>query len=800
MGVRELMDHLEWGPAPESDVLARALLAERGRDNGMYIDGRWVQPRRGERFDTVNPATGEVLGTIPQADDHEIDMAVAAARNAQPAWAALSGHERARHLYAIGRAVQRNSRILAVLETMDNGKPIRETRDIDIPLVARHFIHHAGWAQLLDETHPGQSPWGVCGQIIPWNFPLLMLSWKVAPALAAGNTVVIKPAEATSLTALAFAALCDDAGLPKGVLNIVTGDGRAGALIVEHPDIDKLAFTGSTEVGRIIRRATAGSGKGLTLELGGKSPFIVFDDADLESAIEGLVDAIWFNQGQVCCAGSRLLVQESVAAAFHERLRQRMGTLRIGDPLDKAVDMGAIIDATQLARIGELCDIGVEDGGTIWQPEVTLPEQGHYFPPTLFTDVSPASTIVQEEIFGPVLVSMTFRTPSEAVALANNSRFGLAGSVWSQDLDTALDVARRIKAGVIWVNCTNRFDANSGFGGYRESGFGREGGHEGMTAYLRPPTSDSPSDSASNAETGSVDVDAASASTNGAGRVKPGVIESRSVLSRIDRTAKMYIGGKQKRPDGGDSLTVMGPSGRIDEVGRGNRKDVRDAAEAAVKRCSWPTMNGHQRAQVLYYIGENLDARRNEFIRRIVKMTGCSEAVAEAEFDDAVAEWFRWAAWADKHDGRIHETTSRALVLAVNEPIGVVGVVAPDARPLAGLVRLVAPLLAMGNTVVAIPSEAHPLAAIDLYQVLETSDVPNGALNIITGLRSDLVEHLAAHDGIDGLWLAAGDLAAAQAASAGNMKRTWFADADASDIERLRQATQVKNIWLPHAI
>jgi len=792
MGVRELMDRLDWGPAPESDELAKALLAERGRDNGMYIDGRWVQPRRGERFDTVNPATGEVLGTIGQADSHEIDLAVAAARHAQPAWEALSGHDRARHLYAIGRAVQRNSRILAVLETMDNGKPIRETRDIDIPLVARHFIHHAGWAQLLDETMPNQKPWGVCGQIIPWNFPLLMLAWKVAPALAAGNTIVIKPAESTSLTALAFAALCHDAGLPRGVLNIVTGDGKTGALIVEHDDIDKIAFTGSTAVGRVIRKATAGSGKGLTLELGGKSPFIVFEDADVESAIEGLVDAIWFNQGQVCCAGSRLLVQESIAEPFYERLRERMAALRVGNPLDKAVDMGAIIDANQLTTIEKLCETGVEEGGTLWQPNIEMPETGNFFPPTLFTDVSPASTVVQEEIFGPVLVSMTFRSPGEAVSLANNTKFGLAGSVWSQDIDTALEVARRIKAGVIWVNCTNRFDANAGFGGYRESGFGREGGHEGMSAYLRPPrTTESELTESKENDANEIDEE---------GYAVIGVREPTTVLTGIDRTAKMFIGGVQKRPDGGNSLTVMGPSGRIDEVGRGNRKDIRNAVEAAIGRCKWPNMNGHQRAQVLYYIGENLEARRNEFIHRLVKMTGLSDASAETEFDDSVEQWFRWAAWADKYDGRVHETNSRALVIAVNEPIGVVGVIASDSRPLAGFVRLVAPLLAMGNTVVAIPSEAHPLVATDLYQVLETSDLPNGALNIITGLRADLIEPLAAHDAVDAIWVASDDITLAQTMSAGNMKRTWDANPDASDIERLRQSSQVKNIWLPHAI
>ncbi len=798
MGVRELMEHLDWGPAPESDTLARALLSERGRDNGMYVDGRWVQPRRGERFDAIDPSNGEVLGTIGQADDHEVDLAVSAARHAQPKWAALSGHERARHLYAIGRAVQRNSRVLAVLETLDNGKPIRETRDIDLPLVARHFIHHAGWAELRDEILPGRQPWGVCGQIIPWNFPLLMMAWKVAPALAAGNSVVIKPAESTSLTALAFAAICEEVGLPPGVLNVVTGDGRTGSLIVEHPDIDKVAFTGSTEVGRIIRKAIAGTGKGLTLELGGKSPFIVFDDADQESAIEGLVDAIWFNQGQVCCAGSRLLVQESIAERFLERLRERMATLRVGDPLDKAVDMGAIVDGEQLSKINGMCEAAVEDGAEMWQPDIDMPEQGYFFPPTLFTGVSPASTIVQEEVFGPVLTAMTFRSPGEAVQLANNTRYGLAGSVWSQDLDTAIDVARRIHAGVIWVNCTNRFDANSGFGGVRESGFGREGGIEGMGAYLRPSTSaeggyQSDSSDASGDEGESETPSVGDSST-------AGVAIPSTALSGIDRTAKMYIGGKQKRPDGGHSLTVLGPRGRIGEVGRGNRKDIRNAVEAASSARRWYPLNAHQRAQILFYIGENLDARKREFARRLDLMTGCGEDDAEVEVNDAVSEWFRWAAWADKNDGKVHETTMRGLVLALNEPIGVVGLTAPDENPLSGLVRLAAPLLAMGNTVVAIPSEAHPLVATDLYQVLDTSDLPDGALNIVTGLRDELLESLAAHDAVDAIQIAAGNLTAAHEASVGNMKRVWSADPCAPNEERLRNATRVKNIWLPHGI
>src|SRR6476646_10676351 len=481
--VAEIFGTLDYGPAPESDKDVLAWLGEHERVFGQFIDGRWTEP--GETFDVFNPATRELLARVSQGTTSEVDAAVAAARAALPAWQSLTPHARARFLYALARSVQKHSRLFAVLESMDNGKSIRETRDIDIPLVARHFYHHAGWAQLLDAEFPGYRGVGVVGQIIPWNFPLLMMAWKVAPALAAGCTIVIKPAEFTPLTALCFAELAAQAGLPAGVLNVVTGDGDTGAAIVAHDGVDKIAFTGSTEVGRVIRKATAGSGKKLSLELGGKSPFIVFDDADLDSVVEGVVDAIWFNQGQVCCAGSRLLVQEGVSDRLIAKLRARMEKLRIGSPLDKGVDMGAIVAPVQLERIRGLVQQGVDEGATMWQPSWACPTEGCFYPPTLFTGVEPSSTIAQVEIFGPVLGTMTFWTPDESVALANNTPYGLAASVWTESINLALDIAPKIKAGVVWVNSTNLFDAAAGFGGYRESGFGREGGREGMFEYLK---------------------------------------------------------------------------------------------------------------------------------------------------------------------------------------------------------------------------------------------------------------------------------------------------------------------------
>ncbi|HEY0778516.1 MAG TPA: aldehyde dehydrogenase family protein, partial [Gemmatirosa sp.] len=418
--VAEIFQSMAYGPAPESDAEARRWLAERGSAGAHHVGGEWYRASDAELFDVFEPATGRLLARVPQGTAADVDRAVVAARAAQPAWAVLGGHGRARYLYALARAVQKHARLLAVLEVLDNGKSIRETRDLDVPLVARHFYHHAGWAQLLETEFPGYAPVGVVGQVIPWNFPLLMLAWKVAPALAAGNTVVLKPAEYTPLTALCFAELAHDAGLPAGVLNVVTGDGRTGAALVAHDGVDKVAFTGSTDVGAAIRRATAGSGKKLSLELGGKSPFVVFENADLDSVVEGVVDAIWFNQGQVCCAGSRLLIQEGVHDRLVDKLRRRMERLRLGSPLDKGVDLGAIVAPVQLERIRSLVERGVDEGAVCWQPSWAAVEErqpGWFYPPTLLTGVAPSATVAQTEIFGPVAVAMPFRTPAEAIAL-----------------------------------------------------------------------------------------------------------------------------------------------------------------------------------------------------------------------------------------------------------------------------------------------------------------------------------------------------------------------------------------------
>jgi len=800
MSVRDAFASMDYGPAPESAAEANAWLQRHGGRLRHFINGTWQAPSAGHYFASMNPAKGTLLTEVADGNAVDVDQAVAAAAAAQAGWVALGGHGRARYLYAMARHIQKNSRLFAVLESLDNGKPIRESRDIDIPLVARHFYYHAGWAQLAESELSEYQPLGVVGQIIPWNFPLLMLSWKVAPALAMGNTVVLKPAEFTSATAVLFAEMCSEIGLPAGVFNLVLGDHKAGEAITQHPGIAKLAFTGSTEVGRILRRATAGTGKKLTLELGGKSPFIVFEDSDLDSAVEGLVDAIWFNQGQVCCAGSRLLVQESVADALHEKIRQRMAKLIIGDSLDKSVDIGALIDVSQVERVSQLVELGVAEGAEKWQPKCDLPKGGCFYPPTLLTDVQPSSTLAQEEIFGPVLVSMSFRTPAEAVQLANNSRYGLASSVWTENINLALDIAPQIKAGSVWVNCTNQFDAAAGFGGYRESGFGREGGKEGLYEYLKPGWESQLADQPL------TPLPQIAAKTNG--EVKT-VVSARD-LPAIDRTAKLYIGGKQVRPDGGYSRPALDARGGvIAEIPVGNRKDIRNAVEAARAARGWGGSTAHNRAQVLFYIAENLAARSEEFSHRLELLSGRDPANADREISRCIERIYTYAAWSDKYDSQVHATPFRNVTLAMKEPLGVIGIVAPEEAGLLGLISTLMPAIAMGNSVVLVPSEHYALLATDFYQVLDTSDLPGGVVNIVTGNRDELTDVLARHYDIEGLWYwghAAGSKLVEEQAAA-SMKRTWVNYGRYHDWHSkeqgegevfLRRAVEIKNIWIPY--
>jgi len=796
MSIKEIFTTMEYGSASENSDVAQQWLTNLNNTFNHYINGQWQQPKTNQYFDSNNPANKEHIANVADGSVDDVALAVTAARKAQKQWFAIGGHARAKYLYAIARQIQKHSRLFSVLETLDNGKPIRESRDIDIPLVARHFYHHAGWAQIMSTEFKGFEPLGVVGQIIPWNFPLLMLAWKVAPALAMGNTVVLKPAEFTSATAVLFAQICDEIGLPKGVFNLVLGNGKAGQAIVEHSNIDKIAFTGSTQVGRLIRQATAGTGKKISLELGGKSAFIVFEDADLDSVVEGIVDAIWFNQGQVCCAGSRLLMQESIADKLTTKLVERMKKLKVGDSLSKNIDVGAIIDARQLVKIKEMVALGVAEGATLHQATLRetecADENGCFYPPTLLTDVEPASTIAQQEIFGPVLAAMTFRSPSEAVQVANNSRYGLAASVWSENINVALDVAPKIKAGVVWINSTNIFDAGAGFGGYRESGFGREGGKEGLFEYIQ--------------ESWLTKLSTKTVTS----KANKKVAKSVSSALSIDRTAKLFIGGKQVRPDSGYSLPVYDVSGaHIAEIPDGSRKDIRNAVEAANKASSWSSATAHNRAQVLYFIAENLQTRAAEFAQRISQLTGKSAKDGEKEVDLAINRIFSSAAWADKYEGQIHVPPQRIVTLAMKEPLGNIAIVAPEEAGFLGFVSTIMPAIAMGNRVIVVPSQQTALLATDFYQILNTSDVPAGVINIITGDREALTDTLAKHYDIDGFWYwgTAEGSKHVEFESAATMKRTWVnhgklydwtSDEQMNSELFLRHAVEIKNVWVPY--
>ncbi|KGJ06476.1 aldehyde dehydrogenase [Paracoccus halophilus] len=757
---------MEYGPSVEDASAVRDWLRERATF-GHFIAGRFTRP--GEVFATTDPATGEELARVTQGSERDVAKAVRAARRAQRGWGMMPGHDRARFLYAIARTIQKRERFLAVLETLDNGKPIRESRDADIPLVVRHFYHHAGWAELAESEFPGHAALGVCGQIIPWNFPLLMLAWKVAPALAAGNTVVLKPAEYTPLTALAFAEICAHVGLPAGVVNIVTGDGATGAALVRAP-VDKIAFTGSTGVGREIARAVAGTAKRLTLELGGKSPFVVMEDADLDAAVEGVVDSIWFNQGEVCCAGSRILVAESVAPRFEALLRARMEKLRPGPPLDKSTDIGAIVHPVQKQRILDLLDQAVAAGAELIGGQVG---QGCRVAPGYLRNIAPSNPGMVQEIFGPIATLSTFRTPDEAADLANNTRYGLAASVWSESAANATDTAARIRAGVVWINCANVFDAAAPFGGIRDSGYGREGGREGMLDYLAVPAPPAPRDPAP------PDIAAA--------------VEDAAAMKGIDRTVKLYIGGAQKRPDGGASYAAQ------DElIPLGGRKDIRNAVEAAqAGLAKWQALGGHGRAQVLYFLAENLAQRRSEF----------AGFASPAEVDAAIRRCFFYAGFADKYDGATVAARPGHLTHIRPEPHGVMGLICPGRASLAGFVSLVLPAIAMGNAVVAIPSQERPMAALTLAQVLACSDLPAGVVNIVTGPRDDLGRALAGHDGVSAVWHAgqgAEGLAELQRAAAETLIPVWCPDRqdwtapEAQGREFMRRASRAKTIWLPY--
>jgi len=784
--VKNAFKKMDYEEALESNIESLEWIAEHNGQFGHFIGGNFTKPKN--LFETINPFNKQEIAKISQGTIADIKKSVQAARSGFEKWQSICAFQRSKYLYAIARYIQKESRTISVLESMENGKSIRESRDIDIPLAARHFYYHAGWAQLLDEEFENYSPVGICGQVIPWNFPLLMLAWKVAPAIAAGNSVILKPAEQTSLTALYFAEICKRIKLPEGVVNVVTGDGKTGSHLVTQKGISKVAFTGSTEVGKEIKKNMAGSGKALTLELGGKSPFIIFDDADLDSAVEGLVDAIWFNQGQVCCAGSRLLLQESISKKVEKKILSRMKKLRFGNPLDKSIDMGPLVSSEQQSRVKRLVDKGVESGADMFQCDIPSNLKGYFYPPTLLKNVSPSMEIFQKEIFGPVLSSTTFRTPEEAISLANNSRYGLSASIWSENINLALDIAPKLKVGVVWINSTNVFDAAVGFGGYRESGYGREGGKEGMYEYLK-----------FNSDHYQLKEE----------RIfKKNISVKKKSISHIDQTRKMFIGGTQMRGDSGHSIAIFDSQREeIATVGRGNRKDIRNSVEAANKQMNWTMLSSHARAQIMFYIAENLSQRRDYFISLLSSTSLCQNPIQE--FDTTLKRLFTFASWADKFDGVVHQAPMRANTIALNEPVGVMGIICPDLAPLASFITLIAAALCQGNRLIVIPSENFPLPAVDMYQIFDTSDVPGAAINIVTGKHEELINTLSEHNSVDGIWNF-GDSkyeTNIDRASVSNLKQIWSINGNnvnwinyhaSFNKLLLRKSSQVKNVWIPY--
>ncbi|XP_033101866.1 aldehyde dehydrogenase family 16 member A1-like [Anneissia japonica] len=742
--VAGIFESMSYGPAPEAEGAAQAWMEKHKKSFGHFIGNKWVKPAGRKTYTSKSPATGEVLTETIQGEEEDIELAVTAARKAFESWSTLSCDVRARYLYSVARHVQKHHRLLSVVESLDNGKSIRETRDCDIPLVVRHFYHHAGWAELMDSEMSNWKPVGVVGAIVPWNFPLMLLTWKVCPALAMGNTVVLKPATYTRLSALLFAEICAEAGLPPGVFNVVTGNGAFGSKLALHPKVDKVGFTGSTQVGQILRRLTAGSGKKLSLELGGKSPVVVFDSADLDSTVEGIVDAIVYISVQVCSAGSRLLVQETVIEELVDKLKARMKHLRLGHSLDKAIDMGPIVDPSQKKSISDYVEAARKEGAEVYQVPGCLPNGGCYYPPTLITKVQTSSTVVMEEIFGPVLVVLPFRTAKEAIAMGNNTNYGLAASVWTENISLAMEVALSLKAGAVWINSHNMFDAAAGFGGYKHSGYGRDGGKEVNYPVLV--------------------TDACFGMASPIYIMKEEGSDTHCSNSQLSHRCKLFF--------------------------------------------RWGKRAAHNRAQIVYYMAENLELRRDEVSKRMANATGRTQEETLQEVDLAIRRLFYWGAYADKYGGTVQETLLYGATVKIHEPMGVIGIACPDQYPLLSFVSLFAPAVVRGNTVVVIPSEKYPIAALDFYQVFETSDLPAGVVNIVTGDHSHLTKYLAEHQDIQAMWYFGTTFGSkyVEHISAENLKRTWVDYGVARDWtnkeqgqgeEFLYQCTQVKNVWIP---
>lgn len=818
MKVTDIFQTMDYGPVPVSADCAEEWLQRRDGAFGLYIGGSWVDAGSGESIAVHNPASGGHLATVAKGSEDEVGLAVAAAGEAHEHWRTIGGHARARYLYGLAQSIQKHAQLFAVLETLDTGQSVRASQDIELPLVTRHFDHHAGWAQLLERELEHHEPIGVVGQIIPLDAPLLALARYVAPALAAANTIVLIPAEQTPLTTLLFAEICDEVGLPPGVINIVTGDRRTAEALVEHSGVDMITSTGSIETAQRIRTLAAGSGKRLVLEPSGESPCIVLDDADLDSAVEGIVEAITTGQGGGESIGSRVLAQESIAERLNSRLASRIETLRIGDPLDLTTDVGASSSPERHEHTRRFIERGREEGATVRQPTTPLPKTGHFVPPTLLTDVSTSVSVAQEELSGPVIVVMTFRTPSEAIALVKNTASGHGASIWSESIEQALDTASRIEADTVWINGAHTFGATASPTRYRTNASSREAVWE----YLRPaweaacpvdegaPPQEETSAPDPETAQGGLDTDAPDRSANQvAARHLESYAEPESLLS-FDPAPRHLIGGRLLEPDSGESLPITDPQGRpIGSVAHGNRKDIDRAVESARGAAEWAQAAPHDRAQALYGLAANLAARAEELGDQIHSMTSETHEQAEREVALAIDRLYTYAAWADKSEGSTNTSIARQLELTVPGPIGVMGVLCPDTPPLLGFISTVGPALAMGNAIVVVPSRSAPLIATHLYSILHTSDLPDGVLNIVTGPMDELASALAAHEGIDGLWFFGTRRASERVEQIAaqrqlrlwtnhGRRRDWFHPLRGESDEFIHHATKIKRVWLPY--
>ena len=872
--IREaVFGQLKYGDCPESPAGIEAWLDQfPNRRVGMFINGTWVHAGQGSNgaertyTEVVAPADKRVIAYTANGTREDVEAAVQAAKEAQVKWAALAPSERARHLYAIARHIQKHARLLAVLESLDNGKPFRESKNFDVPTIARHFYNHAGWAMTApDELLKKYKPVGVVAAVIPWNFPLMLLTWKVAAALATGNTVVVKPAPWTFLTALLLANICAEAGLPPGVFNVVTGDmtpdGHIGSLLAAHPDVSKLAFTGSTAIGRRLRKLLAGSGKKISLELGGKNPFIVFPEADLDSASEGVVEAIWFNQGQVCCAGSRVLVHESVYERFVAKVKRRMRTLKLGHSLEKDVDIGPLIAEFHLKHVASYVEAARKEGADVYQVEdADVPKNGFFFPPTLITNISSESKCVREEIFGPVVTVQTFETLEQAVNMANDTMYGLGASVWTENINTAIEVAHSLEAGTVWVNCHSVFDAEAPFGGYKQSGFGRDCGAEGLYEYVKlkwqnistiesydpslpPPewpaaTESTPADRAivvtpvpTPSAVPASEVDPASPRINRTLSRRVSLVTGIGMPDQLDqsgagspgavvsaapavRTSPIYYDGRAQKSQAISRIGVV-PEGEqpIGFIAECSRADVEAAINSASSaRAAMRKLTAEQRALALYELADAIEENRAALVQWLQGITGRTGASCVQEVLASIQRLRYYAARADKFGGKVKEASFNGLVYTLHEPLGVCAAVCPEDYPILGFVSLVAPLISRGNSVVAVPSTNGALAIVEMFRCLDVvfsqGTLPAGAINVLTGSKEPLTRMLVESRAFASIWYH-GSLEGSRCVeyySADEVTRTWvnygrlweWTNPEVGQgLEYLRRASEVKTVWVP---